>query len=365
MSTVTLLETRARTTFAPSVRAVVVPDRRREARSALFTGAVAFVVASTGLAVALEATRPEWRDPEFGHRLVLLKHETRPLVIVIGTSRTQNAIAPAEMDFPNAVGAPRVFNFGQSAATPLKELLTLHRLLDAGVRPTAVVVELFPPALAVNATDEAELRARATRLSARDIQHLEPYSADLKQIRKSWFSARVAPWSAQRQVLMSHGAPSWQPWQQRIDFQWTSVERDGFQPVTEVREETRQSLTAAAHREWADAFIGFHPGDSSVRAVREIATVCRANAIPVAFFIPPISPAFRAKFAPGVLARAEAYLLTLSTELGVPVFPAMVDMNEDEFMDGHHMLKHGAQRYSRWVARTQIKPWLANLGGNP
>jgi len=227
----------------------------------------------------------------------------------------------------------------------------------------AVVVELFPPALAVNATDEAELRERATRLSAKDLQHLTANRENSAAFWCDWLAARATPWHTQRQVLMSHCAPRWQPWQERIDFQWATLDPDGFQPVAEVSPERRAALTAVARREWKDAFINFHAGESSVRAVRELVAVCRQNAIPVAFMVPPISPEFRAAFAPGVLTEAESYLRTVSKELAVPVFPAMTDMTEDEFMDGHHMLKHGAERYSRWLADTHINPWLA--GGRP
>ncbi|MCE9564534.1 MAG: hypothetical protein K8U57_21050 [Planctomycetes bacterium] len=332
----------------PTRRPKHVPNRRQSARSALISGLLAFLVATVALSLALETVRPEWREPEFGHRLALLQQK-QPRVFVIGTSRTQNAIAPHVMS-----GSVRVFNFGQSAATPLKELLTLQRLLDAGVRPTAVVVELFPPALAVNGTDETELRDRAARLSATDLQHLSADGAFWQR----WLAARAAPWHAQRQVMMSHWAARWQPWEERIDFQWTTLDAGGFQPVAEVTSERRAALTALAHREWKDAFTGFHAGKSSVRAVREFVALCRANAIPVAFVIPPISPAFRAKFALGVLTSAESFLLRMSNELEVRVFPALTDMTEDEFIDGHHMLKHGAERYSRWLAHTHINPWV-------
>lgn len=317
-----------------------------------------FMASSVGLSVLLETTRPEWREPEFGHRLLLVQQlSPRPLVFVIGTSRTQNAIAPAAMHLETQ----RVVNFGQSGATPLKELLTLHRLLDAGIRPVAVVVELFPPALAVNGTDVRELRERAARLSLADVRNLEPHCENSSALWQSWLAARVNPWHTQRQVLMSHWAARWQPWQQRIDFQWNTLDAHGFQPVVEVSRERRETLTASAMRDWADAFSGFRPGGSSVRAVRELVAVCREKRIPVAFLMPPISPGFRAAFAPGVLEAADAYLLEHAAELGVPVFPAWRDGTEEEFIDGHHMLKSGAERYSRWLAETHLKPWLVSL----
>ncbi|VTU00390.1 Uncharacterized protein OS=Singulisphaera acidiphila (strain ATCC BAA-1392 / DSM 18658 / VKM B-2454 / MOB10) GN=Sinac_5817 PE=4 SV=1 [Gemmataceae bacterium] len=354
MNTRTLFTTRwAR----PAARRPRATDRRRSARASLLCGAVAFVAASAGLAVALETVRPEWRDPEFGHRVKRLARVNEPVVLVVGTSRTQNAIAPAAMG-----GGTRAFNFGQSASTPLKHLLALRRVLDAGTPPAAVVVELFPPGLAVNGPADGEFRDRVARLSAGDFRHLAPYLTAPGDLRGDWLRARAAPWLAQRQVLMSHWAPNWQPWDRRIDFQWDTLDPHGFQPIAGVSPEHRERAWARARREYRDAVIGFHPGAESSRAVRDLVAVCRERSVPVAFFVPPISPAFRESFAPGVLGAAEAHLLKLAGELGVPVFPAPRDTTEDEFMDGHHMLRHGAERYSRWLADTHLTPWLTGLG---
>jgi hypothetical protein len=140
------------------------------------------------------------------------------------------------------------------------------------------------------------------------------------------------------------------------------MDADGFQPVGAIAEEFRQATTAHAQKEYAAAFKGFRPAEPSVRAVRDLVAVCRAEGIPVAFLVPPVSPAFRASFAPGVADAGETCLRDRCRELGVPLFPPLVDMAEDEFMDGHHMLRHGAERYSRWLADTHLKPWLAGHG---
>ncbi len=319
-------------------------------------GAVAFVAAAAGLALALETVKPEWRDPEFGHRIGRLARSHEPVVLVVGSSRTQNAIAPA------AMGGTRAFNFGQSASTPLKQLLALRRAFDAGATPAAVVVELFPPVMAVDGPADGEFRDRVARLSAGDFRRLDPYLAAPAALRGDWLRARANPWFAQRQVLMSHWVPNWQPWDRRIDFQWDTLDPHGFQPIAGVTPEYRERATAHARREYRDAFIGFHPGEVSHRAVRDLVAACRERSVPVAFFVPPVSPAFRAAFAPGVLDAAEGHLRGLAGELNVPVFSAPLDAREDEFMDGHHMLRHGAERYSRWLADTHLTPWLRSLG---
>src|SRR5690606_1319478 len=104
----------------------------------------------------------------------------------------------------------------------------LHRVLDAGVRPKAVVVEIFPPSLVANLPAEGEFRDAAAKLSAADVRHLAPYCDDPAALWRAWGRARAAPWHTQRTVLMSHWLPDWQPRPRRVDFQWESLTADGF-----------------------------------------------------------------------------------------------------------------------------------------
>jgi hypothetical protein len=164
---------------------------------------------------------------------------------------------------------------------------------------------------------------------------------------------------------MSHWLPRWLTWQRRIEFLWELVDADGFQPVAAVSPEFRASSVAKARREYAHAFAAFRPGDASVRALADLVALCRAEGIAVAFFVPPVSPDFRRQFAPGVFEAGERYTVRLGREFGVEVFPALPAAGEDEFIDGHHPLRHGAERYSRWLADTHLGPWLAKQGVAP
>jgi hypothetical protein len=344
-------------------------SRRRAARAGLATGLLAFLAATAAMTAAVETTRPEWRDPEFGHRLVRLNDPAapdRPLVLVVGTSRTQNAVWPAAMNFPDEPGSPRVFNFGLSGLTPLGELLAVLRLRDAGVRPAAVVVEMLPVRMAVDSPAEQQYREKAARLSAADLRHLAPFARDPAALRGPWLAARAAPWHAHRSVLLSHWRPRWVPWRERVDFHWTDMDADGFLPFPydDPGRDTRDTATAHARREYAPWFHTFRPGGESVRAVRELVRVCRADGVQVAALVPPVSPMFRGWFDPAVWAAADAHLHDLAADLGVPVFPAP-DLPEADFADGHHLLRRGAGAYSRWLADAHLKPWLVANGGGP
>ena len=70
----------------------------------------------------------------------------RPLVIALGSSRAANGISPANfVDWePRNGPRPVFFNFATLGGGPIRELLTLRRLLAHGIRPDWVVAEVWP-----------------------------------------------------------------------------------------------------------------------------------------------------------------------------------------------------------------------------
>ena len=48
----------------------------------------------------------------------------------------------------------------------------------------------------------------------------------------------------------------------------------------------------------------------------------------------------------------------LTREMGMPVFPAP-ELPDTDFVDGFHMIRKGAEKYSRWLATSHLGPWLA------
>ena len=85
--------------------------RHRQARAALLCALTFFLGFQAALTVAMERWRPELRDPEYGYRLahlrnLLAKHPGRPLVLALGSSRTQLGFRPAALTWAAADGAP-------------------------------------------------------------------------------------------------------------------------------------------------------------------------------------------------------------------------------------------------------------------
>ena len=142
------------------------------------------MTAMLAMSGALETVKPEWRDPEFGHRLTRLRQlqrqsPDRPLVLFLGTSRTQNAFDPRAMGFPDESGSPLVFNFGQSGSAPLK--VSAHAASDCWMKgsvPRPWCVEVLPVWLAADGSAERVFRDFEPRLSVGDLRRLAPYRAN-------------------------------------------------------------------------------------------------------------------------------------------------------------------------------------------
>jgi hypothetical protein len=325
------------------------PERRPTARAAVGYGAVAVLGAVVGLAAAVETTNPEWRDPEFGHRLKQLHalraaHPGRPLVVAVGSSRTQMGVSPAAMDFADEPGSPLVYNFGQAGAGPLRMHLTVERLVAAGLTPDVLLVEVFPAALAADGPPESQLREMVTRLSWADVRRQEPFAADRWELRRRWAGERLRSWHGLRLVLMSHWQPNWLPWQHRLTFQWDQMDPFGCTPypLADVSEAERARGIARVREEYAGLMADYRIGAMSDRVFRDLLDRCRERGVRVVLYRAPEGPSFRALAAPAE-PRVKEYL----AGLGLPVVEPDGDYAEADFADGHHLLPTAAARFSR------------------
>jgi hypothetical protein len=356
----TRLRLRLRPFAAKPPRRTASPSRTRRAKVALAVGTLVTLAVFVALALAVETGKPEWRDPEYGHRLKQLRalraaHPHRPLVVAVGSSRTQMGLSPDAMGFADAPGEPLVFNFGQSAAGPLRLLLTLHRLLDAGVKPSAVLVELFPLALAADGPAEVQMRGLGPKLSAADLRRLAPYCEDAGALRREWASARAASLSSLRLNLLSHWQPGLLPWPKRLDFQWTQLDPHGWlaYPLEDVPDDSRAAGIERARGEYIERLTHFAAGEVSRRAVRDLVKQCDAEGVRVAFYLMPEGPAFRSWYTPATRAAVDAAVAELAAL--APVFDATAGFGESDFADSHHLLRGGAARFSKKLADEHLR----------
>jgi hypothetical protein len=342
-----------------------VPAHRRSARRAILWGVAVAVLAHAGLAVALETVLPQLRDPEYGYRLVRVReqqrlHPDRPLVLVMGTSRTAYGFDPGAADLPDRPGSPLLFNFGLLGGGPVHIRSRLSALREDGVKPDAVAIELFLAALTIDAPADTLFLPLAAKMTAADLRRLEPELENPAAMRRAWRAARLDPWQAQRLVIVSRIEPDFLPWHQRLDHYWTDVDHFGFDPYPVTRVDDQRPRRLAAVREvFARAAARPQVSASADHAVRALLTDCRTSGVRVALFTTPESPTFRSWYTPESRAALTAYTRALTAEFGYPVFEAPQDYAEEDFADGHHMLPATAARFTRHLTEHHLKPWLA------
>lgn len=334
---------------------------RRVAKSGrtILAAAAAFLLGQAALTAALETVRPEWRDPEFGWRLKAVRtlDRGRPLVLAFGSSRTQMGLSPHDLGRNDAV----VYNFGEAGSGPLHLLLNLRRVLDAGVTPDAVLIEVMPAVLGYPGAAEHFFHDHVTRLSRADLGRLEPYCRDAAALRTRWLAHRASPWHAQRFLLLSHWQPGLLPWQARVDFQWRMMDDRGWlpYPFDAVPAADRERLEAEVARQYEDKLRGFAVAPTPDRALRDALALCRKRGIAVALYRMPEGSAFR-RWATHTRTTIDSYLADVAATAGVPVFDASAWLPDDLLADGHHPLKTGARQFSERFGRECLHPWLAS-----
>ncbi|MBX9583352.1 MAG: hypothetical protein K2X87_23875 [Gemmataceae bacterium] len=359
---------------APASRPV---PPRRKARVAVLSGAGFALLAHLGLAVAVETSKPHWRDPEFYHRQRRLakvaawereQGHARPVVAVLGGSRPQMGLSPEHLGLGTGPADPLVFNLCQSGCLPPGLRLNLARLFDAGPVPDFVLIEVLPPALADPGPPEARLPA--ARLGHADLVRLDPYLGDPAKARRGWLAARAGSWHTLRlPVLANWGlADRFPPGTNRPDLLWAGMRFHGWGPFYpgEWTHDQRAAGLGLAARQYRFLLDGFQVQPINDRLYRDMLAACRDRGVKAALYTMPESPAFRAWYPPGVRERIAAYLAGLSREFGVPVFDtsAWVD-DEAAFLDGHHLLGPAAEAFSRRLGAECVGHWVRGTGGSP
>ena len=164
--------------------------------------------------VALDAPWPNLRDPEYGIRLPRLlacvaEHPERPLVLVLGSSRTCMGVKPAAWEAvrPGTNADPLLFNFGTVGAGPIQQLIAVRRLYADGVRPAVVLLEYWPPALRQDGPHSEQFRV-GRRLRFDDRSVVRDYFPDPDRTERDMLTVRVNSLYANRDRLLIRVFPN-------------------------------------------------------------------------------------------------------------------------------------------------------------
>ena len=324
---------------------------RGRARLVLLSAGIWFVAAQAGLLGLVEHWDPFLRDPQYGSRLALLRRRLaeapgRPLVLFMGTSRTLNGVRPSLLP----AGPVVAFNFGQAASGPLRQVLTLRRLLREGIRPAHVYLEVLPAQCCAGGEAEILLDQRWPGLDDWPaLRHYWPASHS----RWRWWRERLLPCVGLRDRLLGRllpcVVPNWaRPW--RTDALVT--EDDGYfgygndlSGEALVRWQARVRASAAPH------LRAFRIDAEADRALRHFLSLCRKEHLPVTLLLLPEGSVCRGWYSPLALARLVSYLDGLREQFGVEVVDARRWVGDDGFSDSVHLLPRGANVFTRRFGR--------------
>jgi hypothetical protein len=333
----------------------MTPAHRRVAGS--ITVFLLLVVALNVIfAVALDHGPPHLRDPEYGLRLTALRrrvteHPDRPLTVVLGSSRTAQGVRPAVYEQTTAPGAPLLFNLSQSGGGPVLQLLTLRRLLAAGITPTAAVVEFWPPFLRGDGMFREQTRITPTRLRPADEPTVREFFDDPDAVWAARNGDSVVPLVAHRRTLAARLYPDLLPLADRTDPFWREVDGWGWWPGRVTA--TPEQVAAGWHTVEAfyrPLFLTYRVDPTHDRAYRTLLAECKARGIAVTLLRMPESPRFAALRTPDAVEVSERYLAGLLAEFPAPVIDARTWADDAHLPDGFHLTQAGAEAFTRRFA---------------
>ena len=331
------------------------PSRVRKLRRCLLWILAGIALSQLVLGTAVERCLPGVRDPEFQAKLERLRARRReapdrPLVLVIGSSRSLHGLDAGSLgkDRPAVV-----FNFGIGGSGPAQNLLTLCRLLDAGIRPDLVYLELLPALLADSKVLLEEKLLDGARLRLGEVRRLRRYYRSPQRLLNGWWLGRLLPCyrhQAELRDVLIAATPS-NGIRELDGHGW--ARRPG--PISA---QFRRDLTGLAHDQYRAACAAQTLAAGPVRAVEDTLDLCRRRGIPVRLLLMPEGKGFRALYSPA----SQQALAGLLNRLTVPVVDARDWVEETGFWDTHHLLAEGARCFTDRFGREALAPALDELG---
>lgn len=342
--------------------------RLRTARATILWAVSTFVALQLGLAVSIDHWLPEFRHPCYAVKARRLHQRlsglpTTPWTLaVLGSSRTTFGFRGAciEAELSRAAERPVVaFNFGMLGAGPVTELLALRRLLNEGIRPNHVLIEIMPPFL----SDRPEMMevnrmpVTVDCLQRNELAVWDRYGASGRGLESEWWLNWPLPWYSHRFSIMSRLAANWLPYAVRQD-QFRGIDDSGWVcllPRNLTAEEHAQRAEAE-RRTCAPCLKSFRLNPELCQAVRDLLALCRQENIGATLLLMPEAGPLRELYSPSGADELHAFLQNLVQTFDVDLVDARCWMSDDDFIDSDHLHAEGARRFTERLSAEWLLP---------
>lgn len=341
-------------------------------RGSLLWAVAVFVVGQAGLGVWLHRTHPQMLNPTWDFRLSRLRDRLReapgrPLVLALGSSRAANGLSPADMGVGELTDGPEpvAFNFATLGGGPIRELLTLRRLLAHGIRPDWLLVEVWPGFWMDKGLYEEHSPIIQCDAHLSDLPVLDRvYGCGWESFPKV-VEANLLPFVHARAEVLHAYAPSLESRFAGHEISWSRVHWGnldpwGWLPVAWPQispEQFRAHLDDARNRTQPILNELEVPANADW-AIRELLRECGRHHIRVALLYMPEHSALRGWYPQRARVLVQDYLTRLHREYGVAVIDTRDWLGDDGFQDSLHLHAGGARIYSARLGREALRPLL-------
>lgn len=332
-----------------------------------------FVLLQLSLTVAADYWLPGLRYPEYGRKLAMLQRLCRergsqPSLVALGTSRMAFGFSPSAGLAAHDWDGEWQFNFALTGQGPIQELLCFERLLDAGVRPRRLLIEIHPPLLHQAFPYFEPGLSDLGRLNWADLGVIARHTEQPRKRYLDWFWSRLAPWHTHRHHLLGRIAPWLLTELQRTDRELTR-ETDAYGwskfPVRPSDDANRLAMEKWSVGLYVDYLRDFEVSEAPRGAIGEIIAICRREQIEPALVLMPECERFRAAYPPAASSAIDRWLEEIRRKHNVVVFACRDWCADQQFCDGHHMVPEGAELFSARLEDSALRPWLAQTGARP
>jgi len=332
---------------------------QRRARGGLLWGLALFALGQLGLAVALERYRPSLCDPVYGHRADRLLHRlgqmpTRQTTIVmIGSSRTMFGLdgQRAEVRLRQHLSdTPVVFNFGIPAAGPVHHWLHLNRLLQDGIHPDVVLIEIMPFLLHSGTTEPYELHLLAgDNIRLCDLERLSKWHLLRWNLCRKFWQTWLMPCSTRRFALVQSVMPALLPPTPRYEDYIRDIDESGWIPpdaVIQTSLEQKPQVMEHIRQAHGPTLQNFRLCPTTVRILEDTIEQCRRENIQPALVMMPEGPMYRSFYSADSWQRIDRFLHDFSQKVRVPLIDAREWLSEEAFSDSHHITTEGSALFT-------------------
>ena len=353
--------------------------RRRTPRQAMIacaSGVAVYLILHAAM-VGLFRAGTMLGDPVFDRRAAGLEKRLKKYatpdgkcIVLFGTSRMQcgmmGDVIEEELRDKAGVNAV-VFNFSRPGTGPVAYHLQLRRLLERGIKPEHVVVEVFLPLL--QRTPEGPLfesKVLASfRLRRNECELAERYGIDADVLHRDRKAVETNPWQNLREPIFERLDPRLLPDGAVLKY-CRLFDRTGGNPV-DFSEQWLPRIVecnAVADQHYRGMLSGSGIAPEARRALEEFVALCAEHRIGVTLVAMPENATFRGMYPAENRLAVRQLMDHLCRIAPAHVVDAESWLDDERYIDGHHLFRAGAERFTRRLCEDHLIPALTAGSGN-